>query len=339
MLVSRYVCPQCRGILQTSASSYECLACGRLFPVYDSLPDLMVGASERECKFYEQVSFDHHYRFLDTEGCYFRDDDHFADQVGHLIRLRELRAFLASINGHEEKELIILDAGCGDGVMTQFLLWKSNEVYCVDLSLNSLKKARRFLSLPNMGRAKSLDFARCNIHALPFSDAFFDVVIATEVLEHTSNPGLVMAEFHRTLKLGGRLYISTPNADGRGFVYGPMKNLTRRVGFRLKERREFYGRIEESEREYNIKGHLREFTVSELTTLLLRAGFSNLRSCTRYCSFLDLQMVSKLFRGMDRIFCAPLLTRMYAALEHSISLTQVLRNRGFIHICCAERLK
>jgi ubiquinone/menaquinone biosynthesis C-methylase UbiE len=337
--VCRYACPRCKGALKTFASKYKCVGCGRTFPVYEDIPDLRLGVNEAESGFYEDVSFHQHYEFSQRDHCYFRDRDYFADRVGFLLRLRELRTFLGRVYGDEEKELTILDAGCADGIMTQFLLRESDQICCIDLSLNSLKMARKFLAWPNMRTPKSLNFARCNVHALPFSDAFFDVIILTEVLEHTSNPELVLSEVHRTLKVGGKFYVTTPNIDGNGFLYGRLKQLTKKIGFRLKERRNIYKQIEESERLYDVKGHVREFTIEELKTMLLQVGFSNLRSYTRYSSYLDLQMASKLFRGLDRIFCASWSTRMYTALEQSISSQQLLQSRGFIQICSAERLR
>src|SRR5207244_1525396 len=45
---------------------------------------------------------------------------------------------------------------------------------------------------------------------LPFEDSSFDCVICTEVLEHCREPSAVLREIHRTLKPGGRLFLTTP---------------------------------------------------------------------------------------------------------------------------------
>jgi len=45
---------------------------------------------------------------------------------------------------------------------------------------------------------------------LPFADESFDVAIMTEVLEHVASPGEVLAEAHRVLRPGGRLYLTVP---------------------------------------------------------------------------------------------------------------------------------
>jgi len=45
---------------------------------------------------------------------------------------------------------------------------------------------------------------------LPFPDGCFDLVVASGVIEHTTNPFSVVAEAFRVLKNNGKLYISTP---------------------------------------------------------------------------------------------------------------------------------
>jgi SAM-dependent methyltransferase len=45
---------------------------------------------------------------------------------------------------------------------------------------------------------------------LPFEDASFDTVLSTQVLEHTSEPGALMAEMARVLRPGGKLLLTVP---------------------------------------------------------------------------------------------------------------------------------
>lgn len=47
-------------------------------------------------------------------------------------------------------------------------------------------------------------------HALPFADASFDSVVASQVLEHLHSPWLAAAEVGRVLKPGGALLVSVP---------------------------------------------------------------------------------------------------------------------------------
>jgi SAM-dependent methyltransferase len=46
-------------------------------------------------------------------------------------------------------------------------------------------------------------------HAMPFAGETFDLIVATEVLEHLHSPHKAIAEMHRVLKKGGRLLLTT----------------------------------------------------------------------------------------------------------------------------------
>ena len=46
---------------------------------------------------------------------------------------------------------------------------------------------------------------------LPFSDNYFDVIIAGDVLEHLINPWDVLQKLNKVLKVGGNMLISLPN--------------------------------------------------------------------------------------------------------------------------------
>lgn len=51
----------------------------------------------------------------------------------------------------------------------------------------------------------------------PFQDQAFDEIHASHVLEHLADPLLAMAEWHRLLRPGGRLFIKVPHFS-RGFT-------------------------------------------------------------------------------------------------------------------------
>ena len=55
------------------------------------------------------------------------------------------------------------------------------------------------------------NFTQCDACGVPFSDFSFDTVFAGELIEHMCNPGLLLAEINRVLRVGGRAIITTPN--------------------------------------------------------------------------------------------------------------------------------
>jgi SAM-dependent methyltransferase len=50
----------------------------------------------------------------------------------------------------------------------------------------------------------------CKNNSEMIADSFFDFVVCTEVLEHTSNPFFAVNEIYRILKNGGYAFVSTP---------------------------------------------------------------------------------------------------------------------------------
>lgn len=77
-----------------------------------------------------------------------------------------------------------------------------------------LSSATSYVALDYPATGKALYGARpdvfANAAALPFPDQCFDVIVCLEVLEHVSEPEVVLAEVSRVLKHGGRVWISMP---------------------------------------------------------------------------------------------------------------------------------
>lgn len=61
---------------------------------------------------------------------------------------------------------------------------------------------------PVSGATYIADLCECNRAIIP--DSMFDLVVCTEVLEHSLNPFSAAREIHRILKAGGYAFITTP---------------------------------------------------------------------------------------------------------------------------------
>ena len=93
----------------------------------------------------------------------------------------------------------ILDLGCGIG---HFLTLGSNSITGIDANYESLKEAKKI----------SDKLVQGNILKLPFSEAAFDGINCSHVIEHfnTDDAYQLLLEMNRVLKIGGTLIISTP---------------------------------------------------------------------------------------------------------------------------------
>jgi 2-polyprenyl-3-methyl-5-hydroxy-6-metoxy-1,4-benzoquinol methylase len=98
------------------------------------------------------------------------------------------------------KGLSILDVGSGDGIIAEHISKMGNNVTAVDLPTVAVQTHKCHGPLAVTGDAERLSFVS-NI---------FDVVIASEIMEHLWNPHSLINEAHRVLKPDGSLIISTP---------------------------------------------------------------------------------------------------------------------------------
>lgn len=95
----------------------------------------------------------------------------------------------------------ILDVGCGLGTYVRKLRDFSEQVYGVDIDPEKVAQAQTELEHIHLAPAEKL----------PFPDAYFDVVLLHEVLEHVEDDRQAVCEAYRVAKVGGRLVIFAPN--------------------------------------------------------------------------------------------------------------------------------
>jgi len=98
--------------------------------------------------------------------------------------------------------LLLLDAGCGTGWFSKKAVERGAKVTSMDLGEKLLAQV-----------AKKCESTRVvgSILEMTFSDNTFDVVVSSEVIEHTPDPFQAMQEMYRVLKPGGTLILTTPN--------------------------------------------------------------------------------------------------------------------------------
>ncbi len=103
---------------------------------------------------------------------------------------------------------------------------------------------------------------------VPQPDSSYDVVFATEVLEHLLDPLYLLREAARLLKPGGLLVITTPN----------QVTLSHRL--RLLTGKSIYHPLKESimYTNHDWRPHIREYTMAEFLQLLTDGGFDILES-------------------------------------------------------------
>jgi SAM-dependent methyltransferase len=140
-----------------------------------------------------------------------------------------------------------LDLGCGTGEFTAELAQAGAVAVGVDVADAAIERAR--------ARHPGLDFRLVPIDGpLPFEDNSFDLVWASEVIEHVADTARWLSEVRRVLAPAGRLLVTTPSHGRlRVAVFG-MERFSEPLG-----------------------DHLHLYTKGSLRALLDEFGFSEIR--------------------------------------------------------------
>lgn len=114
----------------------------------------------------------------------------------------------------EVKGKKVLDAGCGPGVYSEWLLGRGAEVLAVDASPKMVELAKQ-----RLGTASDVRQADLSKPLSFLDDSSFDIVLSALVLEYIEDWRSTFAEFYRILRSSGHLVISVthPFFDYRYF--------------------------------------------------------------------------------------------------------------------------
>lgn len=126
----------------------------------------------------------------------------------------------------------VLDIASGDGVLAELLAPHSRRYVCVDASARVVAAASERLR-----PFANVEVREGDMHALPFADASFDLVVLMHALTYAAKPAQAVAEASRVLRRGGRLLLSSlAKHEHRAVVeaYGHAN-----LGFSEKELRKF----------------------------------------------------------------------------------------------------
>jgi 2-polyprenyl-3-methyl-5-hydroxy-6-metoxy-1,4-benzoquinol methylase len=99
----------------------------------------------------------------------------------------------------------VLDVGCGEGVLTERWAQALGDGRVVGIDLDDPKLAVEWATR----RRPNLQFEAMPVESLSFADDAFDLVAATEVLEHVDHPEAAVAEMARVARQW--LLVSVPH--------------------------------------------------------------------------------------------------------------------------------
>ena len=136
---------------------------------------------------------------------------------------------MLQIEKYFNKNIEILDIGCGGGLLSNDLSKIGYHVSGIDIHEEVLQVAR------NYDQFKKVKYIKADALNLPFPDESFDVVCAMDFLEHIEDYQLALKEGTRVLKKNGLFFFHTFNRNlfsslfvikgMEWFVKGTPKNL------------------------------------------------------------------------------------------------------------------
>ncbi len=129
-----------------------------------------------------------------------------ADQFDSLMNVYDINRRLEIVFEELLPETIkgkkVLDIGAGTGWFTRYAYKRDAQVYSLDVGLELLMEVRK--------KAPVREIVGNTLH-LPFQTDELDIVISSEVIEHTESPEKAIHEMARVLKPGGILVVTCPN--------------------------------------------------------------------------------------------------------------------------------
>jgi len=188
-------------------SETKCLetATGLQYNVVNEIPILIPVKNHAEISAEAQV-----HKKLDTK---FNYAEHYEADAKHFDYFTEFsgafrnelqRLHQTIINNISAQNITILDVGCGNAWLANHFCNKNNKVVSMDIStVNPLKALQKVPSDNHFA-------VTADVFHLPFKREAFDYIVASEILEHVTNPKLFVENLINILKPKGKLIITTP---------------------------------------------------------------------------------------------------------------------------------
>ncbi|MBI4822358.1 MAG: methyltransferase domain-containing protein [Deltaproteobacteria bacterium] len=118
--------------------------------------------------------------------------------------------------GRGDRSRLVLDAGCGNGMLAYQAWLRGNRVVGVTFHEHEATSCRRLFHDHLRVPPSELDFRLANLKEVDkLRDEIgpFDEIVCTEVIEHIRDDKGVCEAFFRVLEPGGILHLTTPNAE------------------------------------------------------------------------------------------------------------------------------
>ncbi len=128
-----------------------------------------------------------------------------------LKKRMKVRALEKYVDAGVSRRCLLITCGDNNGAINYHLRSSGGDWSWAEFESEMQSDMEELLAAP----VHILDKANCR---LPFADGFFDLLVSIDVHEHLARPELLVSEFFRVLKPGGRAVVTTPNGNERKLV-------------------------------------------------------------------------------------------------------------------------
>ena len=118
-------------------------------------------------------------------------------------REQRMKMEFALKNLHLKFKSLVLDVGCGTGILFEYLLDKVEILVGIDISKNILKKAKEKLE-----GVDNVFLIQADADHLPFPNEVFDAIFAVTLLQNMPSPTVTLKEIGRVAKSGAPILVT-----------------------------------------------------------------------------------------------------------------------------------
>jgi 2-polyprenyl-3-methyl-5-hydroxy-6-metoxy-1,4-benzoquinol methylase len=129
-------------------------------------------------------------------------------EYNRIADIKRLQFITDNLKAHLPAGAVVLDVGCGNGIISRGLGAAGFNVYGIDISKKAIEKARSLTDLPNV------QFDVVSAEQLVSDGKRYHAVICSEVLEHLNHPEQLLEVLYQSLTDDGMLIVTVPNGKG-----------------------------------------------------------------------------------------------------------------------------
>ena len=206
---------------------------------------------------------------------------------GHPIQRAWHRQRIMAVmdNLKTKKDDVVLDVGCGSGVVTSKVAENVLKVFAIDSNKQAIRFARNRFS-----RLSNIEFRHCLADDIDFPKGTFDLILCLELIEHLTEIQVkhLLGTFLRILGPEGKVVISTPNYASHWLLIEKIMDFLK-----------FAPTLQH-------KQHILRFTNKRLNSLLIDCGYKvdflkSFLFIAPFVAFLGQNLSDKLFLWENRV--------------------------------------